>query len=240
MSLLSFALVHTEQDLSTLKQDVSEARGTLAWVDLNYGITGKDILCDTFGEVKANEVCAIMGPSGAGKSSLLNVLAGRSSAAPGIVIKGRVTVGGKIINPVSFRKNIAYVMQDDALIPTATPREALLFSATMRLPASYSEEKIHDLVEELLEELGILVCADVMIGGAMIKGISGGQRKRTSVGVELVTDPSLLFLDEPTSGLDSYSAFNLVKLLKKVAQRDCTILCPIHQPSSEVFFLFDT
>eukprot|EP01039_Chlorochromonas_danica_P003087 gene3087-3375_t len=156
MSLLSFALVHTEQDLSTLKQDVSEARGTLAWVDLNYGITGKDILCDTFGEVKANEVCAIMGPSGAGKSSLLNVLAGRSSAAPGIVIEGRVTVGGKIINPVSFRKNIAYVMQDDALIPTATPREALLFSATMRLPASYSEEKIHGLVEELLEELGIL------------------------------------------------------------------------------------
>lgn len=157
----------------------------------------------------------------------------------GISIEGRVTVGGQVINPVAFRRNIAYVMQDDALLATATPREALLFSANMRLPGSYTEERIHALVEQLLEELGIANCADVMIGGAMIKGISGGQRKRTSVGVELVTDPSLLFLDEPTTGLDSFSAFNLIKLLKVVAKRDCTVLCTIHQPSSEVFFLFD-
>ena len=132
-----------------------------------------------------------MGPSGAGKSSLLNVLAGRSAPAPGITIEGKVEVGGKVINPVTYRKNIAYVMQDDALMATATPREALAFSASMRLSSSTSKEKIDELVNGLLEELGLGICADIMIGGALIKGISGGQRKRTSVGVELITNPAV-------------------------------------------------
>lgn len=130
-------------------------------------------------------------------------------------------------------------MQDDALMATSTPREALRFSAGLRLPSTTTAEEIEGIVEGLLEDLGLTSCADVMIGGAMIKGISGGQRKRTSVGIEIITDPSLLFLDEPTSGLDSYSAFSLVKLLKEVAASNCAVLCTIHQPSSEVFFLFD-
>jgi ABC-type multidrug transport system ATPase subunit len=132
-----------------------------------------------------------MGPSGAGKSSLLNVLAGRSAPAPGISIEGKVEVGGKVINPVAFRRNIAYVMQDDALMATATPREALTFSANMRLPSSYTSAQVTVIVDKLLEELGLTICADVMIGGALIKGISGGQRKRTSVGVELITKPAV-------------------------------------------------
>jgi ABC-type lipoprotein export system ATPase subunit len=156
--------------------------------------TVADVLFCRFSQVKSGEVCAIMGPSGAGKSSLLNVLAGRSSPAPGISIEGKVEVGGKVINPVAFRKNIAYVMQDDALMATATPREALTFSATMRLPSTVPLQKINELVEKLLDELGLTICADVMIGGALIKGISGGQRKRTSVGVELITNPSVSYL----------------------------------------------
>jgi len=91
----------------------------------------------------------------------------------------------------------------------------------------------------MLEDLELTKCADVLIGGEMIKGISGGQRKRTSVGVELVTRPRLIFLDEPTSGLDSESAMNCVKLVRRVARRGATVLCTIHQPSSEVFALFD-
>jgi ABC-type multidrug transport system ATPase subunit/ABC-type multidrug transport system permease subunit len=181
-----------------------------------------------------------MGPSGAGKSSILNVLAGRSAPAPGIAISGRVTVGGKEINPVSFRKNIAYVMQDDSLMATATPRESLRFSARLRLDPSTTDDEIEKMVTDMLEKLGLTSCADVMVGGAMIKGISGGQRKRTSVGVEVITKPSLLFLDEPTSGLDSFSALSMVELLKKVATDNNTaILCTIHQPSSEVFHKFD-
>ena len=103
-------------------------------------------------------------------------------------------MGGKLINPVAFRKQIAYVMQDDALLATATPREAFRFSANMRLPSSLTEDQIERLVDTCLEDLGLTACADVMIGGALIKGISGGQRKRTSVGVELITNPTVSVL----------------------------------------------
>jgi ATP-binding cassette, subfamily G (WHITE), eye pigment precursor transporter len=121
-------------------------------------------------------------------------LAGRSASAPGIVIDGQVTIDGVDVNPVAYRKNIAYVMQDDALMATSTPREALKFSASLRL-SGISNEEIDELVVDTLKALGILECADVFIGNVMIKGISGGQRKRTSVGVELITNPSLLLLD---------------------------------------------
>ena len=214
--------------------------GDISWRDLTFRVKDKAILSDCWGYAAAGTICAIMGPSGAGKSSLLNVLAGRSTPRAGVDISGYVMVGGKKINPVAFRKNIAYVMQDDALVATATPREAIFFSAKLRLPPDFSDSQIGVLVTEMLEELGLTECADTVIGGELIKGISGGQRKRTSVGVELITDPSLLFLDEPTSGLDSYSAWHLVNELRNVAAKQTVILCTIHQPSSEVFFLFDT
>ena len=148
-------------------------------------------------------------------------------------------------------------MQEDSLMSTATPREALQFSARLRLPPETSEQFINTTVEVLLNDLGLTKCSDTMIGGALVQGISGGERKRTSVGVELITNPSvgcvyavyvsvltevwrqLIFLDEPTSGLDSYSAYHLVKQLRVLASFDTTVLCTIHQPSSEVFFLFD-
>lgn len=229
--------------ISTLKDQKQACN--ISWSDLNFTVSGKGgkqsvkVLDNVWGTVKSGEVCCIMGASGAGKSSLLNVLAGRSASAPGISIKGKITVNGNTIDPVSFRKNVAYVMQDDALMATASPREALAFSASLRLPPSTSPETIAKLVEKTITDLGLENCCDTMIGGPLIKGISGGQRKRTSVGVEVITQPALLFLDEPTSGLDSYSAFNCISLLKRLAAENTTILCTIHQPASEVFFLFD-
>lgn len=211
----------------------------ISWSDVNFKAGDKSILTNCYGSVPAGKVCAIMGPSGAGKSSLLNVLAGRSASNGHVEVSGTITVAGKKIDPVKFRQSIAYVMQDDALMPTATPREAFEFSASLRLPATTSKETIKKLVDQTIIDLGLESCADVMIGGALIKGISGGQRKRTSVGVEIITNPSLLFLDEPTSGLDSFSASNCVQLLKTIAQKNAAVLCTIHQPSSEVFFLFD-
>ena len=181
-----------------------------------------------------------MGPSGSGKTSLLNTLAGRISSSQKMTISGTMRVGGKAVDPVSNRKNVAYVMQDTSLLPTVTPREALAFSAALRLPTQLSNEARGDLVETMLEELGLTECADVLVGGELITGISGGQRKRTSVGVDLITNPSMVFLDEPTSGLDSFSAHALVTLLKRVALAGSTVACTIHQPSSEVFDLFDT
>lgn len=167
------------------------------------------------------------------------MLAGRSASAPGIEIDGIVKVDGVEIDPVEYRRNIAYVMQDDALMATTTPREALRFSAALRRN-DVTIHEINELVEATLKALGIEECADTWIGNALIKGISGGQRKRTSVGVELITNPSLFFLDEPTSGLDSYTSYSLLKVLRKIAASNATVLCTIHQPSSEVFHLFDS
>jgi len=216
----------------TTPQDIS-------WHDVNFTVGKKNILTKCWGSVPSGKVAAIMGPSGAGKSSLLNVLAGRSAPASGIHITGHVEVAGRKINPVSFREKIAYVMQEDSLLATSTPREALEFSARLRLPDSTSKAAIQQIASRLLKNLGIEDCADTMIGGGLIKGISGGQKKRTSVGVELVTDPALLFLDEPTSGLDSFAASEMVGLLKQVSYSNAAVLCTIHQPSSDVFFLFD-
>lgn len=212
---------------------------SITWSDVNFMAGDKQILTNVFGDVKQGEVCAVLGPSGAGKSSLLNLLSGRASSSGETKVTGKIFVGGCQIDPVGFRQNISYCMQEDALLATATPREALAFSARMRLPNGTTEEGITKLVNDLLSKLGLDSCADVLIGGPLIKGISGGEKKRVSVGVEVITDPTLLFLDEPTSGLDSFSAFNLVALLKDVAATQCAILCTIHQPSSEVFFLFD-
>jgi ABC-type cobalamin/Fe3+-siderophores transport system ATPase subunit len=145
---------------------------------------------------------------------------------------------GKAINPAKFRRNIAFVTQENFLFSTSTPRECLRFSARLRLPSAYSSEDIELKVETLLASLGITKCADTLIGNELTPGISGGEKKRTAVGVELITDPDLLFLDEPTSGLDSHTAFDLIKLLKTLASR-CATLVTIHQPSSQIFFSFD-
>lgn len=229
-------------ELATVKDVEANSSATgnsMTWDSVSFSVGEKEILVGANGSVQAGEICAILGPSGAGKSSLLNVLAGRSAPSPGINISGNVKVGGKAVNPVAFRRNIAYVMQDDSLMATATPTEALTFSARLRLGEEVTDAQIAERVAKLIDTLGLRECADVMVGGEMIKGISGGQRKRTSVGVEVVTDPSLLFLDEPTSGLDSFTALSMVQLLKTLSGSSTAVLCTIHQPSAEVFYLFD-
>jgi len=182
-----------------------------------------------------------MGPSGAGKTSLLNILAGRAKSRGAISIKSDIRLNNYQVDPtdISVRKRIAFVAQDDSLMETQTPREAIYFSAKLRLPKSTKEEDILNLVESMLEELGLAHCADTVVGGPLLKGISGGERKRTSVGVELVTKPSMVFLDEPTSGLDSYSAVQLCNVLRKVASAGASVLFTIHQPASEIFNAFD-
>lgn len=107
------------------------------------------------------------------------------------------------------------------------------------MPRRVTNSELDELTERMLQELGLTKCADTIVGGPLLKGISGGERKRTSVGVELVVKPALIFLDEPTSGLDSYSAMQLIKVLKKVAKAGSSVLFTIHQPSSDVFNSFD-
>ncbi len=128
---------------------------------------------------------------------------------------------------------------DDSLQITSTPREAIRFSAKLRLPRTTTDFELDSLTNRMIKALGLSECADTYIGGPLLKGISGGERKRTSVGVELVVKPTEIFLDEPTSGLDSYSATQLMDLLRKVANAGTSVLFTIHQPSSEVFAAFD-
>ncbi|KAF2807683.1 P-loop containing nucleoside triphosphate hydrolase protein [Mytilinidion resinicola] len=133
----------------------------------------------------------------------------------------------------------AYVMQQDVLIPSLTVRETLQYSADLRLPSSVSREERRQVVEEVILELGLKEAADTRIGNHAHKGCSGGEKRRTSIGVQLLANPSVLFLDEPTTGLDATSAFQLVRTLKNLAGKGRTIILTIHQPRSEIWSLFD-
>ena len=134
----------------------------------------------------------------------------------------------------------AYVTQTDALLPSLTARETLLYAASLRLPPPATSQQRSQLVEEIILELGLKECADTRVGDGFKKGgCSGGERRRVSIGVQMLRNPSILFLDEPTTGLDATSAFHLVKTLKHLASTGRTIITTIHQPRSDIFFLFD-
>ena len=129
-------------------------------------------------------------------------------------------------------------MQQDVLIPTLTVRETLRYSADLRLPPPTTEEERRRVVEEVILELGLKECADTRIGNHQHKGCSGGEKRRTSIGVQLLSNPSVLFLDEPTTGYAT-SAFQLVRTLKGLAKKGRTIVTTIHQPRSEIWGMFD-
>lgn len=182
---------------------------------------------------------AIMGPSGSGKTTLLNILAGRAGTGSmkGAKLTGQISLDGRVIDPVKERNQFAYVMSEDALFPTLTPRESLMYAARFRLPHLTQAERGRK-VEKLIEALKISKCADTLVGDERVKGVSSGERKRTAVGVELIHDPSLVLLDEPTSGLDSYTAYELVENLRVIANQGRSVVITIHQPRSEIFELF--
>lgn len=135
----------------------------------------------------------------------------------------------------------AYVAQEDVLMGTLTVREIIQYSAQLRLPSNITKEEVNEIVDNVIIEMGLEDCAQNLIGNWHLRGISGGEKKRLSIALEIITQPQLLFLDEPTSGLDSASAYFVVQVLKNIACGGSgrTIICSIHQPSSEVFALFD-
>ena len=186
-------------------------------------------------EARPGEIMAIAGPSGAGKSTLLEILAG---VIPPSRVSGEVLVNGQPINARCFRRLSGYVAQDEALFPLLTVKETLMYSARLRLPGSFHTAAA--IVQELLKQLGLEHVANVRIGSESNRGISGGEKRRVSVGVDLVHDPGALLIDEPTSGLDSASALNIILLLKSMAiKQGKTIVLTIHQPGFRILELFD-
>lgn len=205
------------------------------------GSVEKTILDNVWGSAMPGETTAIMGASGAGKTSLFNILAGRARSRGRLDIAASLTLGGSVVNShdSQIRSLFAFVAQEDSLHAPSTPRQALWFSARLRLPKSTTNQQVRDLVDASIADLGLTACADTIIGGGLQKGISGGEKRRVSIGVELVSNPHIIFLDEPTSGLDSFAAKQVMGLLDKVASAGNTVLFTIHQPSSDIFASFD-
>jgi ABC-type multidrug transport system ATPase subunit len=193
--------------------------------------TTKTVLHEVSGIFASGKFTAIMGSSGAGKTSLLNAIGGE---AAGGILSGRITVNGQGIATDTMRRLRAFVFQDDVMMGTMTVREIISMSARLRLPETISMQEKMDRVEQVIQVLRLEGCCDTVMGYSEASNISGGERKRVAIAMELVTNPSVIFLDEPTSGLDTFTAYTVCRTLKDLAQAGRTVVATIHQPSSEV------
>lgn len=186
------------------------------------------------GTVLPGELLAILGPSGSGKTTLLSALGRRLRPT-----SGSITYNGKSFS-AAMKRNTGFVAQHDVFSPHLSVTETLVFTALLRLPAGglTKEEKVAR-AEAVIDQLGLTKCKKTIIGGKIVRGISRGERKRVSIGQELLMNPSLVFLDEPTTGLDSTVAKRIVLTLWELARGGRTVVMTIHQPSSRLFYMFD-
>uniref|UniRef100_A0AAV2Z6L6 ABC transporter domain-containing protein n=1 Tax=Lagenidium giganteum TaxID=4803 RepID=A0AAV2Z6L6_9STRA len=239
-----FALLETPRDSAEVSViDIQDSPNvlpvTLAFQDLWYSVPDPnnpkqsiDLLKGITGYAKPGTMTALMGSSGAGKTTLMDVIAGRKTGGQ---IRGKILLNGHEASDLAIRRSTGYCEQMDIHSEAATFREALTFSAFLRQSSDVSDAKKYSSVNECLDLLDMHPIAD-----QIIRGSSTEQMKRLTIGVELAAQPSVLFLDEPTSGLDARSAKVIMDGVRKVANTGRTILCTIHQPSTEVFMLFDS
>ena len=222
-----------------LDSDVN--RSKLEWTDVCYSIDKERmILNNVSGNCQEGELLAIMGPTGCGKSSLCNVLCGRvRKATPNTKLSGKVEFNDNfvfrdLISVSRYRESIAYVQQDDELFLFLSVRETLLLSAYFHFPLSKDATEIADAVDFTIRELGLHKCQDTLL-----INLSGGEKKRVSVGKQIVANPNIIFVDEPTSGLDSFQALNVMEILKRLCLSGKIVIAVVHQPRSSIMQLFD-
>ncbi len=184
---------------------------------------------------ESGKLIGIMGASGAGKSTLLNVLNGTAKPDSGKILINGISIYKETIKTEGL---IGHVSQDDLLIEDLTIFQNLYYNAKLCF-GNYSKSHIVELVDNMLQNLGLFEIKDVMVGSPLNKKISGGQRKRLNIALELIREPAILFLDEPTSGLSSRDSENIMDLLKELALKGKLVFVVIHQPSSDIFKMFD-
>ena len=208
--------------------------------NLSCTIGDKDIIKDVSAVFRPGRLSVIVGPSGSGKTTLLSLIAGLSGSQPKDArLGGNILYNGTTIPPERMRKIVGFVFQDDVILETMTVKEAIDMSTRLRvnLPSIRRRQAV---TERMLDLSQLHRAENVMIGSPDKKGISGGERKRTAMAMELVSNPSVLILDEPTSGLDSYNAWRVVALLQRLAHKNGrTVVATLHQPSSEIFHMID-
>eukprot|EP00744_Colponema_vietnamica_P000420 GILI01000753.1.p1 GENE.GILI01000753.1~~GILI01000753.1.p1 ORF type:complete len:700 (+),score=230.87 GILI01000753.1:99-2102(+) len=210
----------------------------LSWEDLSYSIGGKEILSHMSGRMIAGRSCGLMGASGSGKTTLLNALSGRLGSSGNRVLKGRVRLND-VPYDRRFRQLIGFVPQDDIIGPMSTPRTAFNFALRTRRGVSTEEAEV--TVQKYIERLKLIDCRNTIVGiPGVVQGLSGGERKRTNIGMELISDTKLLLCDEPTSGLDSTTALMVVRTLQELAHDEgCTVMFTVHQPTTDMLAHFD-
>lgn len=194
----------------------------------------RTIVNSVSGTVRPGELLAMLGPSGSGKTTLLTALAGR---LPG-KISGTIRYNGQAFSS-SMKRKTGFVTQEDVLYPHLTVLETLTYAALLKLPSTLTKKEKMEQAELIIMELGLTRCRNSIIGGPLLRGISGGERKRVSIGQEMLVNPSLLLVDEPTSGLDSTTAQRIVATLRWLARGGRTVVTTIHQPSSRLFRMFN-
>jgi ABC-type multidrug transport system ATPase subunit len=212
---------------------------TLSWEGITFtAVRNKEkkiILNNVTGRSAPGELTAVMGPSGSGKTTLLDILADRVQTGN---IDGTIEVNGTPRKTHTFRAVTSYVAQEDSLLGSFTVEETLRMAARLSLPSKISNAVIDERVDAVIDEMGLRVCQHTLVGDIFRKGISGGQKRRLSIGIELLSNPSILLLDEPTSGLDSSSTHNVMQFIVKLCKEGKSVVCTIHQPSSAVYEMF--
>ncbi|XP_010532489.1 PREDICTED: ABC transporter G family member 41-like isoform X2 [Tarenaya hassleriana] len=214
---------------------------TLTFKDVNYFIEtpqGKrlQLLSDVTGAFKPGVLTALMGVSGAGKTTLLDVLSGRKTRG---IVEGEIRVGGFLKVQETFARVSGYCEQFDIHSPNITVEESLRYSAWLRLPHDIDAKTKREIVNEVLETIELEEIKDSMVGTPGSSGLSTEQRKRLTIAVELVANPSIIFMDEPTTGLDARAAAIAMRAVKNIVKTGRTVVCTIHQPSIGIFEAFD-
>lgn len=222
--------------LKSVSRQVSRQLSTFYGAKEEAPDSRRQILFNVAGSVAPGEVLALMGPSGSGKTSLISVLGGRKPKL--MTAEGDMLFNGKPLDK-AMKRRVGFVLQDDLMYESLTVEETLYYAAMLRLPKSMTRTEKERRVDNVIEALGLTKCRETLIGGFMRRGVSGGERKRVSVGHELLIDPAVLLLDEPTSGLDATTAMHLLTTFRQLAEGGRSIITTIHQPSSRLYRQLD-